>query len=130
MEPQIQYAKTSDGVSIAYYTIGEGAPPLVYLAEPFLSHVQLEWQAPEMRSWYERLADKRMIVRYDGRGVGLSDREVSSHSLEASVLDVEAVVSQLGLESCAPFRARGRRTGSHRLRRQASRAGVAPNPME
>ena len=28
MEPRIQYAKTSDGVSIAYATSGQG-PPLV-----------------------------------------------------------------------------------------------------
>ena len=27
MEPHIQYAKTSDGVSIAYWTIGKGMPP-------------------------------------------------------------------------------------------------------
>jgi hypothetical protein len=26
MEPRIQYAQTTDGVSIAYYTLGEGAP--------------------------------------------------------------------------------------------------------
>ena len=26
MEPRIQYAKTTDGVSIAYWTLGEGAP--------------------------------------------------------------------------------------------------------
>jgi hypothetical protein len=26
MEPRIQYAKTEDGVSIAYYTLGKGIP--------------------------------------------------------------------------------------------------------
>ncbi len=30
MEPRIQYAKTSDGVSIAYASMGEG-PPLVMM---------------------------------------------------------------------------------------------------
>ena len=28
MDPQIQYAKTEDGVSIAYYTMGDGPPIL------------------------------------------------------------------------------------------------------
>jgi hypothetical protein len=28
MEPRIQYAKTADGVSIAFWTLGQG-PPLV-----------------------------------------------------------------------------------------------------
>jgi len=26
MEPRIQYAQTKDGVSIAFYTLGEGMP--------------------------------------------------------------------------------------------------------
>ena len=43
MEPQIQYAKTSDGVSIAYATAGDG-PPLILAPSPPLSHVQLQWQ--------------------------------------------------------------------------------------
>ena len=32
MEPRIQYAKTSDGVNIAYATTGQG-PPLVRVLE-------------------------------------------------------------------------------------------------
>ncbi len=28
MEPRIQYAKTSDGVSIAFSTLGEGVPAM------------------------------------------------------------------------------------------------------
>ncbi len=31
MEPRIQYAKTSDGVNIAYWTMGEGMPFVVIL---------------------------------------------------------------------------------------------------
>src|SRR3990170_2954549 len=102
MEPRIQYAKTKDGVSIAYWTLGEGEP-LVLMSEPGLSHIQLEWQIPECRRWYERFAEKRMIVRYDGRGVGLSDRDVSNYSLDAWVLDLQAVVNRLGLERFALF---------------------------
>jgi hypothetical protein len=30
MEPRIQYAQSADGVSIAFYTLGEGMP-LVYV---------------------------------------------------------------------------------------------------
>ena len=28
MEPRIQYAQTKDGVSIAYWTLGEGMPTM------------------------------------------------------------------------------------------------------
>jgi pimeloyl-ACP methyl ester carboxylesterase/DNA-binding CsgD family transcriptional regulator len=38
-----------------------------------------------------------MVVRYDVRGTGWSERTVSDYSLDALVLDVEAVVSRLGL---------------------------------
>jgi class 3 adenylate cyclase len=99
MEPRIQYAKTKDGVNIAFYTLGEGMPPLV-LVQPSLQ-LQLEWQVAGFREWYERLADKRRVVRYDGRGRGLSDRDVTDFSLDAQVLDLETVVDRMGLERFA-----------------------------
>ena len=99
MEPRIQYAKTSDGVSIAFSTMGEGMP-FVHMPHPF-THLQLDWEMPELRSWYERLAEKRMLVRYDVRATGLSDRDVTDFSLDALVRDLEAVVDRLGLERFA-----------------------------
>src|SRR5919199_2683440 len=96
MEPRIRYAPTADGVSIAFWTLGEGMP-LVYMAGGPWGHVEL-WDIPECRRWYERLAKHRMLVRYDVRGTGWSERDVSDHSLDALVADVEAVVDRLGLE--------------------------------
>ena len=100
-EPRIRYAQTADGVSIAYWTLGEGMP-LVSMPGPF-SHVQMEWQIPMGRQWLEALAQKRMLVRYDRRGSGLSERDVTDFSLDAHVLDLEAVVNRLGLERFALF---------------------------
>ena len=97
MEPRIQYAKTQDGVRIAFATYGEGKP-LVWAQQPLASHVQREWQQPMLRATYSRLvAQGRMLVRFDARGVGLSDREVDDLSLDAWLLDMEAVVDHLGL---------------------------------
>jgi len=101
MEPRIQYAKTEDGVSIAYATLGEGEP-LVYIPN-VAGHLQIEWQMPEMRRWFERLAETRRLVRYDPRGSGLSEREVSDFSLDAQLLDLEAVVDRLGLDRFALY---------------------------
>ena len=95
MEPRIQYAKTSDGVSIAFSTLGEGTP-FVHMPFP-VTHLQLDWEMPENRSWYEWLAKRWQIVRYDGMGTGLSDRDVTVLSLDAGVRDLEAVVDRLGL---------------------------------
>jgi len=96
MEPRIQYAQAADGVSIAFWTIGEGMP--LVLTPSMASYTQRDWQDPDVRRWYERLAEKRKVVRYDGRGSGLSDREVADYSLDAHLLDLEAVVQRLGLE--------------------------------
>ena len=99
MEPRIQYAQTADGVSIAFWTLGEGTP-FVHTPHIF-SHIQLEWQIPEVRRWYERLAEKRKLVRYDVRGFGLSQREVPDFSLDSFLLDLDAVVDRAGLERFA-----------------------------
>ena len=101
MEPRIRYATTADGVSIAFWTLGEGEP-LVYMAGGPWGHVEL-WDIPQCRSWYERLAQQRMLVRYDVRGTGWSERDVSDHSLDALVADAEAVVERLGLDRFAMF---------------------------
>ncbi|HEY5625316.1 MAG TPA: adenylate/guanylate cyclase domain-containing protein [Dehalococcoidia bacterium] len=98
MEPQVQYAKTRDGVNIAYATAGSG-PPLVWLQTTFLSHVQLEWEQPVLRAGFEAIvAGGAMLVRFDPRGTGLSDRDVGDVSSSSFVRDFEAVVGQLNLE--------------------------------
>ncbi|GAG06288.1 unnamed protein product, partial [marine sediment metagenome] len=102
MEPRIQYAKTKDGVSIAFWTLGEGMPLVVAPMIPW-SHIQREWQWPGYRAFYERLMRGRKLVRYDSRGSGLSDRDVTDFSLEAHLLDLDAVVDRLGLERFALF---------------------------
>ncbi len=92
-EPTVQYAPTADGVSIAYTVLGQG-PPLVYL-QPY-SHQQLDWRHAEMRQWYEALAERRTIIRYDTRRLGLSLRSESEISLATLVMDLEAVVQRAG----------------------------------
>ncbi len=95
MEPRIQYVKTSDSVSIAYWTIGDG-PALVHTPGPWgIGYTLL--QIPEVREWNERLSAGRLLVRYDARGTGHSDRDVTDFSLEAHLRDLDAVVERLAL---------------------------------
>ena len=97
MEPKIQYAKTSDGVSIAFSVTGGGFP-LVHVGWGIYSHLEMQWRIPEFRDWYQGLAGKRKLIWYDSRGTGLSERDVSDYSLDGRVHDVSAVVDHLGLE--------------------------------
>jgi len=100
--PPIQYAKTADGVSIAYWAIGEG-PPLVILSNPAGTNVQLEWELEPRRIGFERLAERAQVIRYDWRGLGVSQRDCLDLSPEAASRDLEAVVQSLGLERFAAY---------------------------
>jgi len=90
MEPQIRYAKTSDGVNIAYYAIGSGSP-FVWPATPQGSGIANQWRVPEFRSMLEVIARQATLVVYDPRGFGLSERGPMDYSCEAMVRDLEAV---------------------------------------
>lgn len=100
MTQTIQYAKTSDGVSIAYSVIGSGTPIVLVPQWPW-SNIQAEWGVAPMRHLYTDLAREVQVVRYDGRGTGSSDRRACDPSLDAMVRDLQAVVQRLGLSRFA-----------------------------
>jgi len=92
----IRFCTSQDGVRLAFGVHGDG-PPLVRVAT-WLTHLQYDWDSPLWRHWLDGLAAGRTLVRYDERGSGLSDRDVSRISLDAWVDDLEAVVDAAGLE--------------------------------
>jgi class 3 adenylate cyclase len=101
-QPEIKYCTTSDSVSIAYWTLGEGdGEPIVYMPWIPFSHIELEWQDAQHQRFCEGLAKGGRLVHYDGRGSGLSDRNVDDLSPGARAFDLEAVVDQLGLDRFA-----------------------------
>jgi pimeloyl-ACP methyl ester carboxylesterase len=96
MAQEIRFCTAADGVRIAYATTGSG-PPLVKAAN-YLTHLQHDWNGPVWRHWLRDLAQHHTLVRYDERGCGLSDWDVTDFSIAAWVRDLEAVVDALGLE--------------------------------
>jgi class 3 adenylate cyclase/pimeloyl-ACP methyl ester carboxylesterase len=95
--PAVQFATTSDGVRIAFCAQGDG-PPLVYMPG-WVSHLELDWQTDEIRSFFLKLGHGRRLIRFDGRGTGLSDRDVDEVSHETHIRDLEAVVEHLSLDT-------------------------------
>jgi len=97
MEREVRYCTTEDGVRIAYWVRGSGEP--IVWQSLFLAQMAAEDE------WYGgRLASKftskgRMVIRFDGRGVGLSQRNLDDFSLEARVLDLDSVVRAMRLKS-------------------------------
>ena len=96
---RVRFCAAPDGARIAYAVHGSG-PPLVRTAT-WLTHLEFDWESPVWRHWLVGLGESRLVVRYDERGCGLSDREVEDFSLDARVADLEAVTDAVGLERFA-----------------------------
>ncbi|WP_372526404.1 alpha/beta fold hydrolase [Piscinibacter sp.] len=100
LRQSIRFCTAPDGTRIAVASIGSG-PPLVRAAH-WLSHVEHDLDSPVWRPWLAELSRNHTYIRYDQRGCGLSDPEVTDFSLEATVGDLEAVVDCLKLR-CFPL---------------------------
>jgi pimeloyl-ACP methyl ester carboxylesterase/DNA-binding winged helix-turn-helix (wHTH) protein len=96
LRQEIRFCATADGTRLAYATVGSG-PPLVRAAH-WITHLDYDWQSPVWRHWLVGLAQRHTLVRYDERGCGLSDHDVTVFSLDAWVQDLETVVDDLGLD--------------------------------
>lgn len=96
MLPRIQYAQTSDRVSIAYWAMGDGVP-IVVMYPPGFSNIQFEWELPEARALYESVSQWATLIRFDHRNNGLSERGVQDVSLEAFERDLQGVLDRLDI---------------------------------
>jgi pimeloyl-ACP methyl ester carboxylesterase/DNA-binding CsgD family transcriptional regulator len=94
MNQDIRFCTTTDNVKLAYAVSGDG-PPLL-MPSTWLSHLEHQWKSLAWRPWLETLSRKYMLLRYDSRGCGLSDREPADFSFEGWIKDIEAVVDAAG----------------------------------
>jgi pimeloyl-ACP methyl ester carboxylesterase/DNA-binding CsgD family transcriptional regulator len=101
LRQQIRFCASRDGVTLAFATMGQG-PPVVRAAH-FLTHIEHDIGSPVWRPWLRELSRDNTLIRYDGRGCGLSDQEVEDLSLDAYVSDLEAVVDSANLDRFALF---------------------------
>ena len=100
--PQVRYARTHEGVSIAYAVLGDG--PLDLLCIPgFVSHLEIMFEAPGADRYFGRLASFSRVIMYDRRGQGLSDRPPEPPTLEQSMEDARAVLDAVGAEQVAVY---------------------------
>ena len=83
---------------LAYAVRGNG-PPLVAPAW-WVSHLELDWQSPSVRRFWEGVAQDYTLIRYDRLGVGMSDRAVwdSELTLDGEVAMLRALLDELALD--------------------------------
>ncbi|HEY7477684.1 MAG TPA: adenylate/guanylate cyclase domain-containing protein [Actinomycetota bacterium] len=97
--PETRYAKTADGVHIAYQVLGDGPIDVLFVLG-WLTHIERLWEEPRIARFLDRLASFSRVMIFDKRGVGLSDRvpEDRLPSLEIRMDDARAVMDAAGSE--------------------------------
>jgi class 3 adenylate cyclase len=100
--PETKYAKTADGVHIAYQVVGGGPFDLVYVPG-WTSNLEAVWDLPLHGPFLRRLASIARLILFDRRGSGVSDRPPKDESLalEYGVDDIRAVMDAVGSERAA-----------------------------
>jgi pimeloyl-ACP methyl ester carboxylesterase len=83
-------------LSIAYSSVGTG--PVIVRVLSHFTHLEMEWEWPELRRFWESLAESFTVVRYDGRGMGLSDRYSGQFTEETRQFDLDAVLDAAGAD--------------------------------
>ncbi|MCZ6863907.1 MAG: alpha/beta fold hydrolase, partial [Alphaproteobacteria bacterium] len=96
---RVQFCTASDGVQIAYASVGTGFP--LFKAPNWLNHIEYEWRSPVWGPAFAALAKNHKLVRFDQRGGGLSDWDVDEISENSMVADMATVAEAAGLESFA-----------------------------
>ena len=84
----------ADGTGVSYASVGAGRP-LVYVMG-WLTHLELSWELPAERAFYEALAQGCRLVRYDRAGCGLSAATDRPPSLAFELEQLAAVAATLG----------------------------------
>ena len=96
MHPETRYARSGE-VHIAYQTLGDGPLDLVF-AHGWVSHVEAQWEFPEIARFLRRLAATCRLIVFDKRGTGMSDRVSRMATMEQRMDDVRAVMDAAGSE--------------------------------
>jgi DNA-binding SARP family transcriptional activator/pimeloyl-ACP methyl ester carboxylesterase len=100
--PQTRYARTEDGIHVAYQVIGEGERDIVFVPG-LMSHLELLWEDHETADFFRRLAKLGRLILFDKRDTGLSDRAPGDMSLEERMEDVRAVMRAAGSSQAVLF---------------------------
>jgi class 3 adenylate cyclase len=98
--PETRYARTADGVHIAYQVLGDGPVDYLWL-DGARGNLEVMWEQPLVADFFTKLATRCRVIRLDMRGAGLSDRGESPPNLETQMEDARAVLDVVGSQRTA-----------------------------
>lgn len=96
LHQDIHYTRAEPNVRIAWSAIGNGTTLVRSLG--WFTNLEVEWNYPGSRACIEALARHYRYVRYDARGMGMSERDVDKVSTATRLLDLEAVIDAAGVD--------------------------------
>lgn len=102
VSPETLYAQAPDGLKIAYQVNGSGDIDLVFM-QGAVAHLELAWEDPRLSRLFERLGSFSRLIRFDRRGMGMSEVTHRPGTLEEQVRDFAAVMDAAGSERAALF---------------------------
>lgn len=91
---EVRYARSRDGIDIAYQVVGDGPVDLVFVSG-FVSHLDLNWEH-SFYNWPPHFDGVARVIMFDKRGTGLSDRSLGFGSLADRTDDLRAVIDATG----------------------------------
>lgn len=95
--PETHYARTGDGVRIAYQIHGDGPVALVAAFGP-ASHLDVVCEGADAARFLDRMGSFARVIRFDRRGTGLSDPASAPPTVEQYSEDLDAVLRAAALE--------------------------------
>jgi len=99
---ECNYAKTDDGVYLAYQLIGDGPIDILYQPD-WPGNIDMEWEWPAFAALLDGLGTFARVIMHEHRGVGLSSRNVPIPNLETRVDDAQTVLDAVGAAQAVLF---------------------------
>ena len=93
-QQDIRYCRSFDGTRLAYSRIGAGSR-LIVQGGNWLTHLEEDTQSPVWRPLIDALSGDFSLLRYDQRGMGLSDWDIGDYEIDTLVADLEAVIDSV-----------------------------------
>jgi class 3 adenylate cyclase len=107
---ETRFAKTADGVYLAYQVVGSGPVDVVMDFHAFAGNVDLIWDEPDWGPLLARVAEFARLIVHDRRGSGASTRNAPPPNLETRAADLLTVLDAIG--SQRPVLGAGASTGA------------------
>ena len=94
--PEIRFARSVGDIDIAYSEFGRRDGPRLVWVSGFISHLEMNWEAPPYANLIAPLAEACRVIAFDKRGTGLSSRDIGFGSLADRTDDIRAVMDACG----------------------------------